>query len=191
MSTTITNTDASYAEIVNTWAGADHGCSTAGFNNTAGNAAVVLRTPGGVSDALNITILPTAPSVFRSGAAGPSTDLPTVVRASNHELTTNSNPVHTSDVLTIYLTGLGQTNPEVATGEAAPSSPLAVAVIPVTVTLGGVSLNVQYAGLAPGWAGLYQINVSVPSKGVPTGFNIPLTIVQGGLSTSVPVRVVN
>src|SRR5262249_48343702 len=38
--------------------------------NIDGNAQLTFRTEGGVSDNLNITILPTAPSVFRSSSAG-------------------------------------------------------------------------------------------------------------------------
>ena len=48
--------------------------------HTDGSAVMVLRTPGGVSDNFNFTVLPTAPSMFRSGTAGPETGLPTIVR---------------------------------------------------------------------------------------------------------------
>jgi uncharacterized protein (TIGR03437 family) len=156
-----------------------------------GNTDVVLRTPGGTSDALRITILPAAPAVFRSGTAGPVTDIPTIVRAGNNALATASNPIHPNDRITIYLTGMGQTLPEVAAGAAAPSAPLSYAKLPVTVTIGGTSLFVDYAGLAPGMVGVYQINALVPFKGVPTGFDIPLTISQGGAATTIPVRIVN
>jgi len=157
----------------------------------SGNTEVVLRTPGGVSDALKITLQPAAPSVFRSGTAGPVTGLATVVRGSNGDLVTNSNPIHFNDQITIYLTGMGQTSPEVATGSAAPSSPLASTLLTPTVTIGDTPLFVGYAGLSPGLVGVYQINATVPFKNVPTGFDIPLTITQGGASTNIPVRVVN
>ena len=156
-----------------------------------GNVAVVLHTPGGVSNALNLTILPTAPAVFRSGTAGPMAGIPTVVRANNDDLVTNSNPVHLSDRLTVYLTGMGQTSPKVEAGAPAPFETLAAVTVMPTVTLGGVQLPVEFAGLTPGMAGVYQINLLVPFKGVPTGFDIPLVITQGGTSTSIPVRVVN
>jgi len=156
-----------------------------------GNADVVLRTPGGTSDALRITILPAAPSVFLSGTAGPVVGIPTVFRASNGELVTVSNPIHSGDRITIYLTGMGQTIPEVPAGEPAPSDPLSSALLRPTVTLGGVSLPVEFAGLTPGNIGVYEIDVTVPIKGVPSGFEIPLTISQGGASTAIPVRVLN
>jgi uncharacterized protein (TIGR03437 family) len=157
----------------------------------SGNAEVLLRTPGGVSDSLRVTILPTAPSIFRSGTAGPVTDIPAIVRATNGSLVTVSNPIHPDDRITIYLTGLGRTLPEVDTGSASPTSPLAVAVAPVSVSLGGVELFVEFAGLTPGMVGVYQVNASVPFRGIPTGFDVPLVIRQAGFSTVVPVRVVN
>ena len=58
------------------------------------------------------------------------------------------------------------------------------------MTLGGVDLPLVYSGLTPGEVGVYQINAKVPFKGVPQGFDIPLTVVQGGTSTTIPVRVV-
>lgn len=155
-----------------------------------GPADIVLHTPAGASDILHVNISPAAPAIFQSGAAGPMTGIPTVFRASNQVLVTNSNPVHMNDTLTVYLTGMGATAPAVEAGIPAPSNQLARTVMPATVTLGGVPLSVQFAGLAPGFAGVYQVNALVPFKGVPAGFNVPLVISQGGASTSVPVRVV-
>jgi uncharacterized protein (TIGR03437 family) len=77
----------------------------------------------------------------------------------------------------------------VAAGQAAPSSPLALVTVQPALTLGGYPLPVLYAGLAPGWAGVYQIDVQVPF-GVPLGMTVPLAIVQGGRSTNVDERVV-
>ena len=71
----------------------------------------------------------------------------------------------------------------------APSSPLAEAMLTPDVTLGGSSLSVRYAGLVPGYVGLYQINATVPF-GVPQGLQVPLMVKQGGNSTSLNVRVV-
>jgi uncharacterized protein (TIGR03437 family) len=155
-----------------------------------GNTAVVLRTPGGVSDNYNLTILPGAPSVFRSGVAGPQSDVPTVVRSTNNQVVTLSNPIHHGDTIVIYATGLGRTSPSVDAGVPAPAEPLATAIVPPTVTLGGVPLEVQFAGLTPGEIGIYQINALVRGN-VPQGMQVPLTITQGNGVTSLPVRVLN
>lgn len=157
---------------------------------TIGNVTLVLRTPGGVSDNFNMLVSPGAPGVFQSGVAGPEIDLPTIIRSDDNQLVTPSNPVHKGDTLVIYLTGLGQTNPPVPDGQPGPAVPLAVALTQPVITLGGVPLTIAFAGLAPGEVGVYQINVTVPG-GVPQGLSIPLSIKQGAIKTSVPLRVVN
>jgi uncharacterized protein (TIGR03437 family) len=157
--------------------------------NVDGNATMTLRTPGGISDNFNFSILSAAASVFRSGAAGSDTGLATITRADNNELITPTNPIHPNDSIVIWATGLGRTNPPVDSGMPSPSDPLPSAIIAPTVTLGGVALGIQYAGLVPGSVGLYQINALSPGK-VPQGLEIPLVINQGGSSTTLSVRVV-
>ena len=157
--------------------------------NVDGSAQMTLRTPGGISDNFNFSILPAAPAVFRSGIAGPETGIATVTRADNGELITPTNPVHHGDAIVIWATGLGRTTPAIDAGMPAPSDPLPFAVIQPTVMLGGASLNILYAGLVPGSVGLYQINATVPGS-VPQGLSIPLVISQGGSSTTLHVRVV-
>lgn len=155
-----------------------------------GDVTLILRTPGGISNDFNLVIQPTAPSVFY-GSVGPQDNVPTVVRYDDNELVTSSHPIHRSSgsALVIYLTGLGETAPAVATGAQAPTSPLSYSVVQPTVTLGGVKLPVLYSGLAPGLVGVDQINVSVPTN-VPEGMSVPLVISEGDVSTSIPERVV-
>lgn len=155
-----------------------------------GNVTMILRTPGGVSDNFNLSVLPTAPSIFRNGTAGPMTDIPTVVRTRNGELVTPSNPIHHGDTIVIYLTGMGRTSPAVEDGVPAPSDPLAGVLTPPVVTIGGAQLDVTFAGLTPGEVGVYQINANVPGA-VPLGMQQVLEVSQGSGATSVPVRVVD
>src|SRR6185295_7024223 len=84
--------------------------------NMDGDAVMVLRTPGGISDNLNLTIQPIAPSVFRSGVAGPTRGIPTIVRTKNNQLVTLSNPIHADDTIVIYATGLGAVSPGIKEG---------------------------------------------------------------------------
>lgn len=157
-----------------------------------GDITLILRTPGGVSNNLNLQVLPAAPGVFMSGTAGPQNNLPTIVRSDDGLLVTDSHPIHKNgnEYVVIYLTGLGQTNPAVGDGLPAPTSPLAIALNVPTVSLGGVQIPVAYYGLTPGEVGVYQINAKIPSN-IPTGLSIPMTITQGSVTTSVPVRVVD
>ena len=157
--------------------------------NFDGNTTLRLNTPGGVSDNFNLTILPAAPSVFRIASVGSDESNAAIIRASNNQLVTPSNPVHRTDTIVIYATGLGRTSPEVPSGTPAPTDELAGVQIPVIVTIGGVPVAVEFAGLTPGQIGVYQINVRVNGR-VPLGLSVPLVISQGTGSTSVPVRVV-
>ena len=158
--------------------------------NVSGSSTLTIHSPAGISNNFLFSVQTTAPSVFLSGTAGPNTGLATIVRADNNQLITPTNPIHPKDTVVIYLTGMGATFPAVTAGLPAPSSPLAQAAATPTVTLGGVGLNVSYAGLVPGEVGVYQINATVPSS-VPLGLSIPLTISQGGPGSTVNVRVVN
>lgn len=157
----------------------------------SGNATAVLRAPGGTSNSLQFPVLDSAPAVFHTGRAGPDTGLPTILRAANNDLVTLSNPIHRGDIILIFATGLGRTAPAVETGAGAPFDPLAVAVIQPGITLGGVPLGIEFAGLVPGIVGVYQINASVPIS-VPTGMEIPLVILspQQNVESSLNVRVV-
>lgn len=85
-------------------------------------------------------------------------------------------PAKVGDVLTIYCLGLGQTNPAVTSGTAAPGSePLARVNNVSAINFGGglyaATSTAFYTGLTPGFVGLYQINVAIP-VGAPTGDNV-------------------
>jgi uncharacterized protein (TIGR03437 family) len=158
--------------------------------NVAGNTTLTIHTPAGISYNYDLTVQPTAPSVFMSGVAGPQTGLAIIVRDSNSQLVTPTNPIHPKDTVTIYLTGMGQTTAAIQAGVAAPASPLAQAAIQPTITLGGAALTVGYAGLAPDEVGVYQINATVPAN-VPSGLAVPLVITQDAGTTTQNVRVVD
>jgi uncharacterized protein (TIGR03437 family) len=153
----------------------------------SGQANMILKSTGGVSNTLSFNALPTAPTVFRRDTPEPGAA--TVIRAVNAGIVTMANPIHPEDELIIYLTGMGRTTPDVRTGDPGPSDPLASAIVPPEVTLGNAGLPVYYAGLVPGEVGVYQIIVSVPWW-VSTGMSVPLTIKQSSHSDSLNVRVV-
>src|SRR5258708_6344566 len=101
-------------------------------------------------------------------------------------------PAKPGEVITLYGTGFGDTNPSVATGQLAAGA--AALVNPITVTIGGTILQPQdvlYAGLSPASiGGLYQFNVRVPAS-APDG-DVPATIAIGcfptATGTTIPVQ---
>ena len=152
-----------------------------------GNVTMVLHTPGGTSDNFNLTILPTAPSVFRTSLTD-DYSVPTVIRAANGGVVTPANPIRNDDELFIYLTGMGKTNPEIPAGVPAPAD-TNVLVEPV-VDINGYQLPVISANLVPGEIGINEIHVKVPFR-VPKGMNQKLQIRQGGYASTVDVRVID
>ena len=82
-----------------------------------------------------------------------------------------SKPAKAGDVIVLFANGLGPVNNQPASGELSPSDPskLATARQLPTVTIGDLPASVQFAGLAPGFVGAYQVNIVVPA-GVRSGF---------------------
>jgi adhesin/invasin len=66
--------------------------------------------------------------------------------------------------ISIYATGLGATDVSVQGGAPAPSNPLARVKAPADVLVDGQAAKVSFAGLAPGYAGLYVVNAQVPAS---------------------------
>jgi uncharacterized protein (TIGR03437 family) len=97
-------------------------------------------------------------------------------------LITAVSPAASGETITLFLAGMGATNPPVASGVASPSSPLARVTAQPTVTIDGQQATVVFAGLTPGAAGLYQINVTVPA-GLPAG-QLPVVITQSGVTAN-------
>jgi uncharacterized protein (TIGR03437 family) len=104
-------------------------------------------------------------------------------------LATLQSPVTTGDRLVVYAEGLGPVTPAFAAGGVAPFDTLYQTANPVTVSIGGQPAVVEFAGLAPGSVGEYQINLVVPS-GIPPGNTVPLVIsVAGATSPAASVAV--
>jgi len=79
----------------------------------------------------------------------------------------HASAIKTADVVTLFVTGAGQTNPPAATGELA-AEPFAAPIAPVELRLAGQRAEILFAGLAPGTAGVLQINARIP-EGVAGG----------------------
>ena len=151
--------------------------------DVAPSANLVLTTSGGKSAPFSLAPIANAPAVFRTNG------LPMIIRNVDGKTITDSTPIHLNAKLTIILTGMGVTNPAVNTGDGGPADPPAAVTTLPSITIGGSSIFVLSAGMAPNQVGVYQIEAQVPFHHIPTGHNIPFTITQGTYSTTVPVRV--
>jgi len=148
--------------------------------NTQLQLQVTLSGVPGVPQSL--TVAPAQPAIFTKSETGMGQGA--IVNLSYVVVDANA-PASPGDTVVIFCTGLGAVSPAVAPGVLAPSTPpLAQTVSTVTMTIGGLPAVVSFAGLAPGFAGLYQINATVP-VGVTTGNNVPVVIQVAG-QTSPP-----
>jgi uncharacterized protein (TIGR03437 family) len=91
-------------------------------------------------------------------------------------VTANNKPFRDERVV-LFATGLGVTTPRVAGGEASPASPLALTG-PIQACIGGHRYPVEFSGLAPGFVGLYQVNLYVPGDRV-QGEGLPVVLSMG------------
>jgi uncharacterized protein (TIGR03437 family) len=87
----------------------------------------------------------------------------------------SAQPSQPGDTLSIFAAGLGSVDAPVASGAPAPAEPLARVTMPLNVWIGGALAEVPFAGLAPGFVGLYQVNAVVPASSE-TGTNVPLRL---------------
>ncbi len=137
-----------------------------------------------------------APGIFTSNAQGSGQ-----AAVLNQDLTVNSasNPAPVGSTISIYGTGQGQVSPSIPDGTAAPSSGALSNTVAVPTSDGtacfsssnsmcvaiGTSFGaVKYSGLAPGFIGLWQLNVTLP-QGVATGAAVPMRVVIDGSPANV------
>ena len=128
------------------------------FELTAGNQyQVIVNANGALTTPQPIQLTQAVPAIlqFTSGAV--------VAQHQDGTLISDTAPAAPGEYITIYLSGLGATNPPVASGVASPSNPPATVVDTPVLTLNTTTIPVSFAGLAPGFVGLYQINFQVPA----------------------------
>jgi uncharacterized protein (TIGR03437 family) len=148
-------------------------------------ADVVVNNNGVLSQPETI-LLGVSPALFTlsQNGVGPAA----AQRDSDSSTVSGANPVAPGEVVRLYATGLGAVQPQPPDGEA--PAGLSSAVGNVTVTIGGTSAEVLFAGLAPNFAGLFQINARVPA-GLPAGNAIVVISVDGAPATgqaTLPIR---
>ena len=128
----------------------------------AGPVAFQVRFADGTAPAPTATdVQGIAPGIFYSLQA-PACQ-PAVLHGNTAVLVDQSHPASAGEGIEIYGAGLGATIPLVPAGVASPANPLARTVTVPEVFIGGQPATVLFSGLAPGLAGLYQVNATIPS----------------------------
>jgi uncharacterized protein (TIGR03437 family) len=148
------------------------------FATSGQTAQIYVVYQGQVSNAVSAAIASAAPGLFTIDFSGKGQ-----VAAINQDNSINGSghPANAGNIISLYLTGGGQTSPSGSDGAMTPlTQPFLMPVLPVSVTIGGKPATVQIAVAAPGAvAGLLQVNVLVPA-GLAAGAQ-PVVVTIGGV----------
>lgn len=111
------------------------------------------------------------------------------LHAATNQLITAQNPAVAGEYISVYMTGLGTVTPAIQDGAVGPSGPLSYSDLfdagslfvyfndyGANGSVGNLG-NIQYAGLVPTLAGLYQVNVQVPTSGLAPGDDVYIEFV--------------
>jgi uncharacterized protein (TIGR03437 family) len=108
-----------------------------------------------------LTLTPAAPGLFQLDPQN------AVATSANGTVLTPAAPANPGDIVVLYATGLGAMNPPVIYGFLPTAAASLVSGANLSILLNGTAVDssaIQYAGQAPGYAGLYQINLKLPAS---------------------------
>lgn len=165
------------------------------YEITPGTVSIAVARQGAAGPSVKIPLNSTAPDLFAwSGGAG--TSATGLSNALNYAIAVHLSgalispdaPATAGEIIVLYAAGLGRVNPDTTSGRLVTSAAPIVASSQVQVTLAGVpsaASSILYAGLAPGFAGLYQINLRLPDN-LPA--NPEIRITAAGQTSLTPLR---
>lgn len=160
---------------------------------------LVIANPGQVnelrSDVGTISLQNYAPQLFTfNGTSVAALIAGTATPVANPSVVASGRPAKPGEIISLFGTGFGPTNPVYQAGEIASVTVLAPIRDPITIAVGGTTLaasDVLFAGAAPGLiSGLYQINIRIPAA--TADGDIPVSVQIGGITsatgTTIPVK---
>jgi uncharacterized protein (TIGR03437 family) len=151
-----------------------------------GPAKVRVVREGQVGPEVTISVVDCSPALFVT-AAGLA-----IATHGDNSVITPEKPAAGGELIVIYAAGMGKTDTMPTNGELPPYASQLVLRATLQVLLNGVAIDpgqVRYAGLTPGSAGLYQINVVLPDKpGVDPELRLSIGGVLSQPGVKLPVR---
>ena len=161
------------------------------------NAQVPYETPAGkASLVLEIGTTRTAPFVIDIAARSPRVfQLATghcIAQKPDGALVLPTNPLSAGDVFVLYLAGVGQIDPRIGNGQAAPRSPLSIPAgqFQADLRVGEGIAPIDFLGLTPGLVAVAQANARVPA--ISSSSDVDLTIaIDGARSNTCKLSVIS
>ena len=150
-------------------------------------ASLTVRIGPHISNPVLVPVSGFSPGLFTTGSTGAGQGAilisGTGSLAAPAGVSPSSRPVRKGEFLEIFANGLGRVTDAPPSGEAAVADPLSETTATPEVSIGGVPANVLFAGLAPGFIGLYQVNVQAPA-GAPSGDAVGVSLRIGGAESN-------
>src|SRR5207248_2699623 len=123
--------------------------------------------------------VPALPGLFTADGSG--SGQAAVSNVVDWSMNSGPNPAQPGAFIVLYLSGCGQTDPPGVTGAITPDDQMGKLLQPVSVTIGGRSADVLYAGPSPGLlSGVSAVVVRVPSDAEATPQAAVIVTVGGG-----------
>jgi len=138
-------------------------------------ATIQVEVNGSKSNKVTVYVDNSAPGIYSLTENGIG---PGAILHANFTGVTDSSPAQPGETVLLFMNGLGTVTPQVGDGAAGLSNPLSYSdeftgdyiIVALDDGVGEPSeANVSYAGLAPGFAGLYQVNFTLPTSGLANG----------------------
>jgi uncharacterized protein (TIGR03437 family) len=142
-------------------------------------ATVQVVDNGAAGNTITLPVIAAQPGMFTYNVGG--SNFGAILHPNSPQLADTGHPASAGETVVIFCTGLGAVVPAPQDGAPAPGA--AQTTLPASVTIGGAPAHVDYAGLSPGFVGLYQINAQVPS-GLAPG-NQAVIITMNGIQSSI------
>jgi len=152
----------------------------------AGNSTIEVEVffQGVSGGKITVPVADTAPGIFTGGSGSG----PAVVINQDGSLNSAANPASPESVITLFATGEGLGQPAGIDGKPA-TAPLPKPILPVTLSIGATPAEILFAGAAPGFAGLMQINARLPRNGVPGAAALLLRVGTAASQAGVTIAV--
>ncbi|HEV3334228.1 MAG TPA: hypothetical protein VG096_24750 [Bryobacteraceae bacterium] len=157
------------------------------LNISPGNQQLTVTTAAGTSAPFTVTVNATQAGLCQGGVqisgniylaatiAGTTTY---VLPASANPPGITSRPAHPGEVITVFGNGFGPVTPAANQGQLVQQPNQLTNEF--DIFFGPTQATVQYAGLAPGYVGLYQFNIVVPN--IPDSDAVPVTFALGNFA---------
>jgi uncharacterized protein (TIGR03437 family) len=155
-------------------------------NEISGDVKVRVVRQGVTGPEVTLTLVDSAPAVF---TLSPGSVNVIAQQHGDYSLITPNSPAHGGDIVVLYATGLGRTQPNPRPGEIPQTAALMESLNSLTVSLDGSALpsfRIKYAGATAFCVGLYQINIELPSD---VGNDPEIRVAVGAQSSPAGLRI--